>query len=156
MSNVTLEDQRVTIRREFAAPVEQVYAAWTDPEKMARWFAPNVRWRLSSIDMDPRPGGRYDVKMNHLDGDVFHTVGTYQEVVPNERISFTWTWVGGPTGSEESLVTVELRAVAGGTELTLTHDRITDQKIREGTSQGWGGCLDMLESFLAGMSPLSA
>ena len=146
----SMEGQKLVIRRQFAAPVEKVYQAWTDPARLARWLSPNVRWNAPVVDIEPVPGGRYDVRMRHSDGDEFHTVGRYVEVVPNERLSFTWTWLGSPFGMEETFVTVEFRPVSAGTELTLTHDRQTDPKALEGTSGGWTGCLDMLESYLNG------
>lgn len=144
------EAEQVVIRRTFAAPVERVYQAWTDPAQMARWFFPNARWKAAVVDLDPTPGGRCDVTMRHSDGSEFHTVGRYVEVVPNERLCFTWTWLESPFGPEETLVTVELRAVPDGTALTLTHDRQSDPRLREGTEAGWTGCLEMLAGYLGG------
>jgi len=146
----SIEGQKLVIRRKFAASVEKVYQAWTDPARLARWLSPNVRWNAPAVDIEPVPGGRYDVRMRHCDGDEFHTVGRYVEVVPNARLSFTWTWLDNPFGMEETLVTVEFRAVSEGTVLTLTHDRQTNPQALEGASGGWTGCLDMLESYLDG------
>ena len=151
MSQETVvEGVKLTIRRTFAAPVEKVYQAWTDPAKVSKWFFPNERWNTPTIDIDPRPGGRHNITMNHSDGDTFHNFGKYVDVVPNERLSFTWTWQESPTGPEETFVTVEFRTVSGGTELTLIHDRQTDPTSREQTALGWTGCFNMLETYLTG------
>ena len=64
-----LEHQKLVIKRTFAAPVERVYQAWTDSAQMAQWFSPNVRWNRPLIDIEPVPGGRYDVTMRHSDGE---------------------------------------------------------------------------------------
>lgn len=145
-----IADQKLVIRRTFTAPVERVYRAWTDPAQMARWYAPNERWHTCEVVADPTPGGRYDVMMRHLDGAEYHMVGGYVEVVPNTRLSFTWTMVGGEMELKDTLVTIDLRPVPGGTELTLTHERQPNLQAVEGTSEGWTGCLDLLASYLDG------
>jgi uncharacterized protein YndB with AHSA1/START domain len=145
-----IESQRLIIKRIFAATVERVYQAWTDPAQMARWYVPNERWKFCDVAVDPRPGGQYDVMMRHSDGDEFHVVGRYIEMVPNTRLSFTWSVIGTQMGLEDTLVTIELRAVPSGTELTLIHDRQPSVQTVQGTSVGWTGCLDMLESYLNG------
>ena len=144
-----LEDQKLVIRRTFAAPVERVYLAWTDPAQMAQWYRPNARWNQSRIDVEPVPGGRYDVTMCHSDGDEVRMVGRYGDVVPSKRLSFTLTWLGDTEGEVETLVTVEFRAVPEGTELTFTHDRQANLESVKSTSAGWTGFMDMLESYLA-------
>jgi uncharacterized protein YndB with AHSA1/START domain len=145
-----LEEHKVVLKRTYAAPVEKVYQAWTDPEKMVQWLSPNARFNAPTVDCELSPGGRHNLTMNHSDGDQFHMIGEYVEILPNERISFTWKNLEGPDGGNESLVTVEFRAVADGTELTLTHDRQANRNSVESTSGGWTGCLEMLESFLVG------
>jgi uncharacterized protein YndB with AHSA1/START domain len=145
-----LESEKLVIKRIFSATVERVYQAWTDPTQMARWYVPNERWKSCEVSANPTPGGRYDVLMRHQDGDEYHMVGEYMEIIPNSRLSFTWTAIGGETTLQDSRVTIELRAVPEGTELTLTHDRQPSLQSVEGTSVGWTGCLDMLDCYLAG------
>ena len=143
----------LVLKRTLAAPVEKVWRAWTDPAQMARWFFPNERWNQSTLDIDPVPGGRFSVKMNHSDGDVFHLTGHYVEVTPRERLVFTWSGKHGDDCTDESLVTVELKPAAAGTELTLTHERITAAEEREQTQAGWTGCLETLAKFLGDAAP---
>lgn len=150
IQETSIEGLTLVIRRKFAAPVEKVYQAWTDPARLACWLSPNVRWNAPAVDIEPIPGGRYDVRMRHSDGDEFRMVGRYVEVVPNERLSFTLTWLNNPSSQGETLVTVEFRAAPGGMELTLTQDRQTDPQALADASGGWASCLDMLESYLAG------
>jgi len=157
MSQETIvEDHKLVIRRTFAAPVERVYLAWTDPAQMAQWYAPNPRWNQSRIDVEAVPGGRYDVTMCHPDGDEVRMVGRYGDVLPNKRLSFTLTWLGDTAGEVETLVTVDFRAVPEGTELTFTHDRQIDLEAVKSTSEGWTGFMEMLESYLAGKTPLGS
>lgn len=151
MSQQTLiEGQKIVIKRTFDAPVEKVYRAWTDPAQMARWLSPNIRWNAPLVDIDSVSGGRHNITMRHSDGEEMHIVGRYTELVPDERVAFTWIWLEGPMSGQETLVTIELRGLPDGTELTLTHDRQPNATALEGASEGWTGCLDMLESYLAG------
>jgi len=149
------EVQKLVIKRVFRAPVDKVYQAWTDPDKMIRWFASNERWRTPAVEVGSAPGGKYNLTMRHSDGDSFQSVGHIVEIIENERISFTWTMPDAGLSFGESLVTVDLRAVPEGTELTLTHDRLISADLRKDTSEGWAGCLTMLEGYLVNGVELS-
>lgn len=143
---------RLSITRVFNAPIEQVYQAWIDPEQLRLWFAANHRWKRPIVDIDPRPGGRHHITMRHTDGDVIEKIGQYLEVIPNERIAFTWRLSGSVMDTEETRVIVEFRAVPEGTEITLTHDRITDQTSRAGFAEGWNGCFAVFAEYLQGIT----
>ena len=74
-------------------------------------------------------------------------IGTYEELVPDEKLVFSWQWEGSDLVTR---VTVALRALAEGhTELTLTHDGFPDAESRDKHQQGWGGCLGRLERALS-------
>lgn len=139
--------ERLVVKRTFKAPVERVYGAWTDAEKIKRWFAPG-NMTVPSAEADAVVGGRYRVQMSDGGGDCdFHTTGgVYREVVPNERLVFTWQWEGSDL---ETLVTLEFNAVsANETELTLIHEGFDSEDNRDKHGQGWDGCLANLETFL--------
>lgn len=85
--------------------LDRVFGALADPTRRAI---------LSRVDVEPVPGGRYDVTMCHSAGNEVRRVGCYGEVVPSKRLSYTLTWLGDLEGEGESLVTVEFRAVPEG------------------------------------------
>jgi uncharacterized protein YndB with AHSA1/START domain len=62
----------------------------------------------------------------------------------------SWRWQGGEDPGE-SLVEIDLRAVAEGTELTFTHSRLHDEDSRRGHEEGWNGALDKLQRHLSPM-----
>ena len=136
----------LTLVRRLKAPPAKVYAAWTDPGMMARWWGPDAGPVLSA-EADVRPGGRFSVVFRLLDGTEHNSLGEYREVVPDKKLVFTWHWVSTP--ERESLVTVLLRPVDKGTELTLIHERFFDEAARDGHREGWGGMLDKLEALFA-------
>ena len=81
-------------------------------------------------DMDVRVGGRYRMRFKTEDGESHEVGGVYKEVVPNERLVFSWAWHSTP--ERESLVTVTLKPDGDGTMLTLHHERFFDEKARDG------------------------
>jgi uncharacterized protein YndB with AHSA1/START domain len=75
-----------------------------------------------------------------------NVVGVYQEVVPDERISYTWR--GSRFPDENTLVTVAFRDAEGGTEVTITHENFSSAEVMSQHNRGWEGCLTSLEAFL--------
>jgi uncharacterized protein YndB with AHSA1/START domain len=138
----------LTLKRRLNARPEKVYAAWTDPEKIARWFGP-AETMAGSIraETDVRVGGRFRVSFKTGDGEHHEVGGVYREVVPGERLVFSWAWHSTP--ERESLVVVTLQADRDGTLLTLHHEQFFDQAARDGHERGWTGTLDKLEKYLA-------
>ena len=137
----------LTLKRRLNASCEKVYAAWTDPEKIARWFGPaQVKAGSVSADIDLRVGGRYRISFEGGDGEYFQVDGVYLEVTPNARIAFSWAWHSTP--ERESQVTVSLQPDGGGTLLTLHHEQFFNEAARDGHARGWSELFDKLEKYL--------
>jgi uncharacterized protein YndB with AHSA1/START domain len=134
----------LTLKRRLNASPERVYAAWTEPEKLKRWFGPEEIETLRA-DADARVGGRFHIVMRGTDGEEHDVSGVYREVVPNEKIVFTWAWRSTP--ERESLVTVVIKPEGAGSLLTLVHDQFFDEAARDRHEHGWIGCLDKLERY---------
>ena len=139
----------LTLKRRLHAPAEKVYAAWTQPAQIARWFGPSetVAGSVRAQQMDVRVGGRFRIGFNTADGEYHEVGGVYREVVPNEKLVFTWAWHTTP--ERESLVSVLIRSEGEGAMLTLTHEQFFDQAARDGHQRGWTGTLDRLEQYLS-------
>jgi len=142
-------ESSLELKRVFQAPVALVYRAWTEPEMMDRWFHPDSRMS-SSCSVDLRVGGRYEIQMRPGGDDGPHVVeGVYREVIPEEKLVFTWRWQGDEKGVE-TLVTVTFRPVGdGATELTLLHEQFQREEERESHAKGWQGTFEQLVKLLA-------
>ncbi|HUC16687.1 MAG TPA: SRPBCC domain-containing protein [Acetobacteraceae bacterium] len=138
------EKPSLTLVRRIKASPAKIYAAWTEPARMVRWWGPDAGPVLSA-EADPRPGGRFRVVFQTMDGEKHDCRGVYREVEPNRKLVFTWQWVSTP--DRESLVTVELRPVPEGTELTLTHAQFHDEAVRDRHRVGWSGSLGKLTTL---------
>jgi len=132
----------LTLKRRLNAPPEKVYAAWTDPAQISKWFGPDTGG-VKHAETDLRTGGRYAIEFRTTDGEEHHVSGVYREVVPNERLQFTWAWKTMP--ERESLVTVLIRPDGNGSLLTLTHEQFYDEPARDRHEWGWNGALGKLE-----------
>jgi uncharacterized protein YndB with AHSA1/START domain len=140
------------VSRIIHAERSRVFQAWTRPELIAQWFAPGRS--ISSITADPRPGGEYRFEFfgppcNPDEPQVpsaTNVAGVYQEVVQDERISYTWR--GSRFPDENTLVTVAFKDAEGGTEVTITHENFTSAEVMSQHNRGWESCLTSLEAFL--------
>jgi uncharacterized protein YndB with AHSA1/START domain len=135
----------LTLKRRMNAPPAKVYEAWTDAKKIPHWFGPENAEVLHATT-DVRVGGRFRIVFRAPDGEEHHVGGSYREVVPNEKLVFTWAWRTTP--ERESLVTIALRRDGEGTVLTLMHEQFADEAARDRHARGWNGTLDKLENHV--------
>jgi uncharacterized protein YndB with AHSA1/START domain len=136
----------LTLKRRLKAPPAQVYSACTDPQKIARWMGPREVEMLRA-EAEPRVGGKYRFVMRSPDGEEHDVSGTYREVIPNEKLVFSWAWRSTP--ERESLVTMTFKPDGDGTIMTLTHEQFFDEPARDRHQHGWTGSLDKLEALFA-------
>lgn len=145
MSTAATVKPSLTIKRRFKVPPEKVFAAWADPNKMKHWMGPAGTQRIEA-QCDLRVGGRYHIKMVMTDAE--HDVsGVYRDIVPNEKLVFTWAWKSTP--ERESLVTVTFKKDGDGTIMTLLHEQLFDAEARDRHNAGWLGTMDRLDTYLA-------
>jgi uncharacterized protein YndB with AHSA1/START domain len=146
-ARVTLPaDEQILITREFDAPKELVYKAFTTPELVKRWWHAK-RGEMTVAEIDLRVGGKWRYVMV-ADGGIevgFH--GEYREIVPNERIVSTEIYEGYP--DEEAVNTATFTEVDGRTtlEILVQHSskEARDAHIDSGMEAGLQDALDLLE-----------
>jgi len=140
----------LTVVRRIAARPSIVFDALTTPEGIGHWWGPDAGPVLLA-ETDVRVGGRFRVRFRNLDGLEHECSGEYLEVVRPQRLAMTWRWAAGEDPGE-SRVEIDLRSIANGTELVLTHSRLHDAESRRSHEAGWNGALDKLERHLLGSS----
>ena len=143
------ENVKLQLKQFIKAKPEKCFEAWTNPELMKKWYAPGEMF-VPKASSDPKVGGSYLVEMKgEMNGQQVNPTaeGKYTKIIPNELVAFTWKWQhdSGP----ETLVTVEFKAVDGGTEVILTHERFPSSDARDRHQHGWNGCLVNLAKFLS-------
>src|SRR5215470_8508422 len=82
---------KLVISREFDAPRELVWKAWTEPEQIKEWLRLEDM-AIESVRMDLRVGGKFRIQTKMADGEFFTAAGTYLEVETFEKLVYTWDW----------------------------------------------------------------
>ena len=116
-AKVTLPtDEQILIVREFDAPRELIYRAWTTPDLLRRWWS-GPRGAMKSAEIDLRVGGAWRYVMVTTEGAEVAFHGRYREIVAGERLVFTEVFE--PRPDAEALTTVTFADVEGRTTLEI-------------------------------------
>ena len=124
---------RTDVARSYTAKPEQVFDAWVDPASVKAWLAEGEK-----AIVDPREDGLFYLEMPY-EGRKYPHYGRYLRVERPNLLEFTWVSEG--TRGKESVVTIELVARGGKTELTLTHEGLPDQEMVDSHQGGWSQIL---------------
>jgi uncharacterized protein YndB with AHSA1/START domain len=147
-----IQNYTLSLTRDFNAPREKVFQAWTDPEILMQWFGPQgVITESARIDL--KVGGKYEYTLKLPDGNIATHQGEYREIDPPNKLVFTGILDGqgceGSAGLDaETVITIELEDVGSATRLTLTHDFLPTEASKESHAFGWNGSFDCLAEVL--------
>jgi len=126
------------------APIESVYSAFTNTESIKDWMGPEGVY-CDDVKQDLKKGGAYEFDMHDETGEHI-AFGEYKEIIPNEKLYFTWEWKDGDFHDSE--VTVNLSEKDGQTQVILDHNKLPNKKAGESHCKGWTSSLDKLENFI--------
>lgn len=142
-------ERELVITRVFDAPRDVAFKAWTEPERLVRWWGPQG-FTTPSCEMDVRPGGAFRLCMRAPDGADHWLRGVYREIVEPERLVLTWAWedAEGKPG-HETVLTVSFAEHGRKTKLTLHQAIFESVTARNAHQEGWTSGLDRLAEYLA-------
>ena len=149
-------DREIVMARDFAAPRERLFDAYTKPELLRRWFGPHG-YALVECDIDLRVGGHWRYLVRGLDGSEMTLQGVYQEIVRPELLVTTQTFDEGDyIADNASLVSTSFVEHDGGTTLTTTvrypTPEMRDEIARSGMAEGFGQGLERLDELVASLA----
>jgi len=138
------------IERYFAASPAEVFAAWADPEVKARWFVGCDEREKSDHKLDFRVGGRESVSDGPPGGPLHVFNAVYQDIVPDERIVYTYDMHLDKWRISVSLASVELKLAKSGTRMIFTEQAVFLDGIDSpaGREQSTRDLLDNLDVVL--------
>jgi len=143
-NNAEANETTLRLERLIPSPPEILFALWTEPAQLLRWWAPEG-YEPSVDALDTRPGGRWRTTLRRPDGSMLATSGVYRIVEPPRRLAFTWAWEddSGARGHETEVV-VDFEPIPGGTRLVLVQRRFESRQARDNHNAGWSSTFDRL------------
>lgn len=137
----------VRLYRVFRAPPERVYRAFLEPEALAKWNPPHG-FVARIHEMDVRVGGSYRMSFINFSTGTRHDFGgTYVELVPHERMRWTDRF-DDPNLPGTMQMTVNLKAVAFGTEVEIIQEGLPDAIPPAACHLGWQESLGLLAQLV--------
>jgi uncharacterized protein YndB with AHSA1/START domain len=149
MSDTTMiGETTLRLERLIAAPPEMLFALWTEPAQLMRWWAPDG-YETTVHALDTKPGGRWRTTLHRSGSPALALSGVYRVVEPPNRLAFSWAWEDDRgTRGHETEVTVTFEAAPGGTRLVLLQQRFDNRQARDGHNNGWSACFDRIAGIV--------
>lgn len=163
-----LQSQPFVIRREYAAPLDLMWRAWTERDRFMAWFGPKGA-KLTCRQFDLRPDGMTHYAMTMPDGKEIWGKAVYREIVPPTKLVWVNSFSDPEGGTTRHPLTTDLwplqlltiiafAEAKGKTAITITWLPLdaTDEERKvfadklPSMNQGWGGTLEQLQAYLAG------
>ena len=136
---MTTEKTLVTVEATVNAPVEKVWKFWTEENHITQWNTATPEWHSPSAKNDVRPGGSFSIRMEAKDGSMgFDFGGVYDEVKPNELISYTM--------SDGRTVKVIFEKSGNATKITETFVAESENSV-DMQRTGWQAILDNFKKY---------
>lgn len=141
--------RRAEVRRHLSAAPERVFAAFSRAEVVEQWLTPAPDVKLTVLELDFRPGGRYRFAYDTPDGERMLVGGVYRSIESPERLVFSWL-IEPPDvhAGIESQVTVTITPSAQGSDLLILHERFERADANARHAEGWAGALEQLQRLL--------
>lgn len=132
-------ENALAVSRIFDATREKVFAAWTSPDALRRWYKLADDWEVPVAEVDLRVGGEYRIGMKPPGRDTFYESGTYREIIANERLVYTNVMVGAAEAEHDgTIVTVTFEDHPdGGTLVSVTETGFPSPQVRDVHAGGW-------------------
>jgi uncharacterized protein YndB with AHSA1/START domain len=142
-------EQQVRVTREFDAPRERVFRAWTDPDDVAAWYGPeHFDTPREQIRIDLRVGGRYELTMVQRDGGAEFPIGyDIVELVEPELLVLRSDPIPAIGLHEPTVTRVELHDLGGRTRMVLTDGPYVESRHAEA---GWSAAFEKLAALVSG------
>lgn len=137
----------IVLTRDIAAPRALLFRLWTEPEHLMRWWGPQTT-TASSVSVDLREGGAWRHCILTAEGREYWSHGHYLEIVPPERLVFTFAWENREGRPEHPMqVTVEFHELGEKTRLVFRKAQLPDDTELKLQTGGWEQALDKYVAY---------
>jgi uncharacterized protein YndB with AHSA1/START domain len=147
--DMTVNDDhhKVVITKVFPIDRETLFSAFTESQKLKKWFCIEQGWD-AEVKNTLRVGGKYSIKMQTQDGLSSVNYGVYKEIDSPRRLAFTWA----TNKSFDSMVILDFEPTGSGTRITLTHDMLPNEIYYYMHLWGWQRCFENLSRLVHTMT----
>lgn len=129
----------ITVSANIQAPIENIWAAWNEPQHVTQWNSASPDWHTPTAENDLRVGGSFKYRMEAKDGSFgFDFEGVYDEVKPNELINYTM--------SDGRRVSTSFHTSDNATKVTTNFDAENENPV-EMQQAGWQAILDNFKKY---------
>ena len=150
-------NKKISVVREFDAPLEQVWKAWTEPELLDQWWAPKP-WKANTKSMDFREGGLWFYYMQGPDGERHYCKVNYKTILPKKSFTSVDSFCDENGNLNKDLPSMHWKNVFStsgpGTkvevEITFSTEADLEKIIAMGFKEGFAAALGNLDELLSG------
>jgi uncharacterized protein YndB with AHSA1/START domain len=142
------EELKLEMKRHIPAPRPAVFAAFTEPNELMKWWGPQG-FTTPSLEFQPRVGAGYRIDMQPPEGEHFYLTGEFREVEPPVRIAYTFAWEDPDPDDVETLVVLSFRDLGESTEVAFTQGPFKTEARRALHRDGWTDSFDKLERLIS-------
>ncbi|WP_051664240.1 SRPBCC family protein [Dyadobacter crusticola] len=136
----------IEIERQFDTDVETLFKAWTEAEHLKQWWKPMGN-QLVDVKNELKEGGSVEYNVGNAGLQI---TGTYSEVVPNEKLVYSWIWNLNDEGSENGYtLNITFSAEGEGSKLNVVQEGFKGEEFLKTHEDGWEKGLDSLSSYLS-------
>lgn len=135
----------LTVKRTIKADKKSIFKALTDEKIMEKWFFAGPDGWSATVKSKAAVGEKYQIDM-HGENDTYTHTGVFKEIIPNEKIAFTWN----SQAVKDTVVTITLTKIGDATEVTLVHEFMPNQEMIENHTRGWTVILERLDQVVTG------
>lgn len=128
--------------RRIGATADEVFHAWSDPDRLSRWMCPAEGMRPATVSVDFRVGGRFEIVMHGEERD-FRQTGEYLAIEAPKRLVFRWVSDFVPAHEADTRVTVTIEPDGRGCRIRLVHDELPATDTYDDHRGGWSRILDL-------------
>jgi uncharacterized protein YndB with AHSA1/START domain len=144
----TSQRHELVVTRVFAAPRELVFEAWTDPAHLKNWWGPKTH-PGDHISMAAQVGRAWRNSLRSVEtGEELWHGGVFREIVPPERLVFTFAWEQEGERGIETVVTLTFAEEGDKTRMTLHQAPFVSIAERDGHGEGWNSAFDRLQELV--------
>lgn len=140
-----------TITRTFDAPKTAVWAAWTDPDQISKWFGPKgLHTPRDTVEVDLRPGGTWKATMVHDEtAERYDATFEYREIDEPNKLVIQASRPDDRHNLDGSLITVTFDETDGKTLMTFFAENVTKMETDMGVVEGWTTSFEKIDAVVA-------